>query len=103
PGGEVRAFPLRAWIRGGRQRRRDRAARGGNPLMCGRMTIGKDDPRDVASAVGARLDPTLEAEWKPRYNVAPTQRHPVLVVEDSVRWVRGYSWGLRRQGEGKPL
>jgi putative SOS response-associated peptidase YedK len=67
--------------------------------VCGRMTIGKEDPQDVAAVVAAKLDPTLASEWKPRFNVAPTQRHPVLVLEGGERWLRGWKWGMRRAND----
>ena len=64
--------------------------------MCGRMTLGKEDLGEVATALQASISAEFVADWKPRHNVAPTQKHPILRLEDDARWLRPARWGFRR-------
>lgn len=57
--------------------------------MCGRFTITMD-PADMQQAFNLG---ELAGEWKPRYNVAPTQMVPV-VKEPTKRDVEMMHWGL---------
>jgi putative SOS response-associated peptidase YedK len=62
--------------------------------MCGRYTLTTMD--DLVDDLQASLDPKAQAnEWyKPRYNVAPTQDAPVLVLRDGARVIEMMRWGL---------
>lgn len=49
----------------------------------------------VAAAVSARVEGTLSAAWKPRYNIAPTQQNPVLVRDgNGQNRLQMMQWGL---------
>ena len=57
--------------------------------MCGRFTITLD-PADLQQELNLG---DLPAEWKPRYNVAPTQNIPI-VNDTQTRSVQMFRWGL---------
>lgn len=59
--------------------------------MCGRFTL-RTPANLIIEQFGARLESDLVASWKPRYNVAPTQRVPVLRGPE--RQVDLLRWGL---------
>jgi putative SOS response-associated peptidase YedK len=76
--------------------------------VCGRYTLTHE--RDVARELDAALDPQtpMDEWWKPRFNVAPTQRAPVVTLHDGVRLVEMMRWGLlpfwsARPGTKPPL
>jgi putative SOS response-associated peptidase YedK len=64
--------------------------------MCGRMSLAKKDLGDVATTLQASVGAEFVAEWQPRFNIAPTQQHPILRLEDDARWLRPARWGFRR-------
>jgi len=77
--------------------------------MCGRMTLTRREWDDVLSELAEALTAagTLAAEpgaatlYRPRYNVAPTQPHPI-VRKASGRLTLGFStWGLLARARGK--
>lgn len=47
--------------------------------MCGRFTLTVDDIASLAREWAAEVDEALAGAWRPRFNVAPGNRHPVLV------------------------
>ncbi len=47
--------------------------------MCGRFTLARSNPEEIADAFGLDEVPDLPG-LEPRYNVAPTQAVPVLRV-----------------------
>ena len=49
--------------------------------MCGRFTLTIDTFSALAALLGVVVDPRLEARYRPRWNVAPTQRSPMLIAE----------------------
>ena len=53
--------------------------------MCGRYTLTITDIAALAAAWGAEVDAALAAGWRPRFNVAPGNRAPLLVREGSIR------------------
>lgn len=57
--------------------------------MCGRFTI-TTDPEKLARRFGIQIP---EADWRPRYNAAPTQVLPVVLNTEPARanWLK---WGL---------
>jgi putative SOS response-associated peptidase YedK len=57
--------------------------------MCGRYVI-TSSAEVIAQLFGARI----EAEFRPRFNVAPTQRIPVVHVVDGARHLSSMRWGL---------
>ena len=61
--------------------------------MCGRYTL--TNQQDVVRELEVALDLSADnAWWKPRYNVAPTQPAPVVVLRDGVRTLEMMRWGL---------
>ena len=78
--------------------------------MCGRMTLTRREWDDVLTELAALLagagplavDEGAAAQYRPRYNVAPSQRHPI-VRQNSGRPALGFAeWGLVACGRGKP-
>nr|WP_276602606.1 SOS response-associated peptidase family protein [Nannocystis pusilla] len=70
--------------------------------MCGRYTLTTPDLEALARVVQAEISPQLRAEYRPRYNIAPTQ--PMAIVceepEEGRRLDLGV-WGLHLAG-GRP-
>lgn len=63
--------------------------------MCGRFTLTTDDYAAVAEAFGARVEPEVLAAARPRFNVAPTDRHPIVVADPDARRLVLGQWGLK--------
>jgi putative SOS response-associated peptidase YedK len=63
--------------------------------MCGRATLRRDDLGEVARELDAELAAD-SSSWRPRYNVAPTQKHPLVRHDDGRRTLHLAQWGLRR-------
>jgi len=57
--------------------------------VCGRFGLTQS-PRSIARLLGARLD---EANFQPRYNIAPTQQL-LSMVNDDQRSIGSFRWGL---------
>lgn len=62
--------------------------------MCGRFTLTLPDYETLARALGVEPDPELAPLYRPRFNVAPTDRHWILRVRDGRRELVPGSWGL---------
>ena len=62
--------------------------------MCGRYTVTRQE--GLIEEMEAVLDDNVEKNqwWKPRFNVAPTQDAPVVVLRDGVRTLEMMRWGL---------
>ena len=62
--------------------------------MCGRYTITRQE--GLIEDLEAALDGNVERNqwWKPRFNVAPTQDAPVVVLKEGTRIVEMMRWGL---------
>src|SRR5579875_956829 len=60
--------------------------------MCGRSSLAPDDPTlaEHLSTVGVHE----KVEWRPRWNIAPTQDQLVVTVRDGVRRAAPTRWGL---------
>ena len=75
--------------------------------MCGRYTLTREG--QIADEFEAAVGEAPSSEWwKPRYNVAPTQPAPVVLVKDGARRVEMMRWGLVPHwagpgGKGAPL
>jgi putative SOS response-associated peptidase YedK len=52
--------------------------------MCGRFTLTSPNLDELAREFGAELDAEFARLYRPRWNVAPTNTHPVLKVQDGV-------------------
>jgi putative SOS response-associated peptidase YedK len=77
--------------------------------MCGRMTLAWSDLDEVADALEATYDEQLRGLYRPRYNIAPTDRHPVVILADDVeargsgRRLTFAGWGFSRGPKRPPL
>ncbi len=60
--------------------------------MCGRFTLTWFDGREVAAELGVQED--AFADYRPRYNIAPMQRHFIVTVKFENRKVMPARWGL---------
>jgi putative SOS response-associated peptidase YedK len=62
--------------------------------MCGRYTLTRHEK--IAEDLEAALDEsaTRDEWWKPRFNVAPTQPAPVVIVRHGERTIEMMRWGL---------
>jgi putative SOS response-associated peptidase YedK len=76
--------------------------------MCGRMTLTRRDLDEVADELeavncrprGGRLPPGMAASYRPRFNVAPTDNHPMLRLRgSSARELVPALWGLAPPGK----
>ncbi len=76
--------------------------------MCGRMTLAWQNLDDVANEIGAVYAAApaagaggpseMHAQYRPRYNVAPTDRHPIVRTVEGQRQLGFASWGFTRPG-----
>ena len=60
--------------------------------MCGRFTLTRRDGRELAAELGIPDD--AFADYRPRYNIAPMQRHFIVTTEFENRKVVPARWGL---------
>ena len=60
--------------------------------MCGRFTITRRDGNMLAAELGVAADSFVD--YRPRYNVAPTQMHYVIRIKFENREVLPARWGL---------
>ena len=60
--------------------------------MCGRYTLHVANLSELKELLGVLR--VLVPEWKPRYNIAPTQDAPVVVVTGEERILQSLRWGL---------
>ena len=68
--------------------------------MCGRYTLTRQE--DLVEDLQASLGMSAQGEWwKPRFNVAPTQPAPVVVLRDGTRMIELMRWGLVPHWAGK--
>jgi putative SOS response-associated peptidase YedK len=71
--------------------------------MCGRFTLTTEDLASLAKEWGAEVEDGLRAGWRPRFNVAPGDRHPLLIVAAGAtggRRLISATFGWRGAGEG---
>lgn len=62
--------------------------------MCGRFTLTRHNLREVATLLEAELTDELAAAYRPRYNVAPSNLHWLLVDEGGRRQLVLGRWGF---------
>jgi putative SOS response-associated peptidase YedK len=62
--------------------------------MCGRASLTTPDWETIRAILDAVPDEEEATAWKPRYNVAPTQPHPILRVLAGERRLQRGTWGL---------
>ena len=61
--------------------------------MCGRIAL-YDDPDHLARMLDAGVDPDVMADWRPGWNVAPTDQILGVTERHDERLLRAYRWGL---------
>lgn len=68
--------------------------------MCGRYTLTRQQGlvEDLEAALG---EAPRSEWWKPRFNIAPTQPAPVVILRDGARRVELMRWGLVPHWAGK--
>ena len=62
--------------------------------MCGRASLTTPDWETIRALLDAVPDDEEREAYRPRYNVAPTQLHPILRVVGGERRLTRASWGL---------
>ena len=62
--------------------------------MCGRFTLTWDGWRQVVDALGAQDADDAFADYRPRFNIAPTDQHFIVTSEFERRKVQRARWGL---------
>jgi putative SOS response-associated peptidase YedK len=69
--------------------------------MCGRYTLTRQESllEDLEASLGTAAQ---SAWWKPRFNIAPTQPAPVVILRDGTRLVEMMRWGLVPHWATKP-
>lgn len=66
--------------------------------MCGRFTLTTADVHALASALRAEVDAEVARLHRPRWNVAPTDDHWVVVLERGRRVLRRARFGVEAPG-----
>jgi putative SOS response-associated peptidase YedK len=64
----------------------------GNESMCGRFTLTRQNRREFAPRLGADEDDFRD--YRPRYNIAPTDPHFIVTSKDERRTGRAATRGL---------
>ena len=64
--------------------------------MCGRFTITRRDGNSLAAELGVPADSFVD--YRPRYNIAPTQSHFIVRIKYENREVIPATWGLIKSG-----
>ena len=68
--------------------------------MCGRYTLTRQ--KNLVDDLDAALGDSAQGEWwRPRFNVAPTQPAPVVILENGKRTIEMMRWGLLPFWAGK--
>jgi putative SOS response-associated peptidase YedK len=62
--------------------------------MCGRASLTTPDWETIRAILDAVPDADEAAAWRPRYNIAPTQLHPIVRLVGDERRLQRASWGL---------
>lgn len=62
--------------------------------MCGRFTLTIADLAALARAWAAEVEAAVAAGWRPRYNVAPGDAHPILRARGGRRVLEPAAFGL---------
>ena len=62
--------------------------------MCGRFTLTRQDRVSVARELGVPVSQLHEESYRPRYNIAPTNKHWIVRMEYEDRELLRARWGL---------
>jgi putative SOS response-associated peptidase YedK len=70
--------------------------------MCGRFSLTVDDIAALARQWAAEVDAAVASAWRPRFNVAPGDQHPVMRADQGRRQLISAVFGVAG-GEGGML
>ncbi len=62
--------------------------------MCGRFTLTRRDPRELATSLDAEALPADAPPYRARFNIAPTDQHWILREKQEQRQLLPATWGL---------
>lgn len=62
--------------------------------MCGRFTLTFREKQRLALELGVPVEQLEVIEYRPRYNIAPTDLHPIMRLNYEDRLVSSAKWGL---------
>src|SRR6266851_6177199 len=62
--------------------------------MCGRFTLTWEEWRQVAGALGVEDEVDALADYRPRFNIEPTDQHFIITSEFERRKAQRANWGL---------
>ncbi len=62
--------------------------------MCGRFTLTSDEPENLALDLGVPVEQVNAADYRPRYNIAPTNSHLIVRLDLEDRELLPAKWGL---------
>lgn len=68
--------------------------------MCGRYTLTCADAESLARSLPFEELNETRIQLRPRYNIAPGQRSPVVYLEDEAPVLVDAEWGFERRGGG---
>src|SRR5262249_14813407 len=63
-----------------------------NESMCGPFTLTRQNRRELARLLG--VDEDDHRDYRPRYNIAPTDQHFIVTSKFERRTARAATWGL---------
>ncbi|MGE0228148.1 MAG: SOS response-associated peptidase [Dehalococcoidia bacterium] len=66
--------------------------------MCGRFTLTGGNRERVAAMLGVAADQLIEEDYRPRWNVAPTDSHWIVRIKHEDREALPAKWGLVQYG-----
>ncbi len=61
--------------------------------MCGRFTLAVPNIGRVAETAQATVEPDVAATYRPRYNIAPTQKHWIVIKTPQEKILMPSVWG----------
>jgi putative SOS response-associated peptidase YedK len=75
--------------------------------MCGRASLAKTNPDEIADQLDADVDPRARVGWHARYNLAPTQQTIIVAPREKRRLIEPAVWGWKRvvgppKADGRP-
>lgn len=62
--------------------------------MCGRFTLTYQQKQRLAEELGVNVEEINDADYRPRYNVAPTDPHWIVRMQYEEREILSAKWGL---------
>ena len=68
--------------------------------MCGRYTLAFPDEKALLRGLPFDEFSETRIQFRPRYNVAPGQRNPIVYLSDAGAVLADALWGLERRGGG---